>query len=129
MSIMVSILIADDEPHVRALLRMSVTPAHTAIEAGDGATALRLLQEHRPPLAILDVTMPGMSGLDVCRALRADPLTAGIGVIIVTANGTPDGRAAALDAGADYFVAKPFSPAMISQLVETLLQARTPAHV
>lgn len=123
---MVSILIADDEPHVRALLRMIVTPTHQPIEAGDGATALSLLIERQPPLAILDVGMPELSGIEVCRQLRADPRTADMGVIIVTANGAPDDRAAALAAGADYFVTKPFSPTVILRLVETLLEARTP---
>jgi len=124
--IMVSILIADDQPHVRALLRMILTPTHTSIEAGDGDSALQLLAEHRPPVAILDVSMPQLSGIEVCRQLRADPRTAETGVIIVTANGAPDDRALALAAGADYFVTKPFSPMVILRLVQTLLAARTP---
>ena len=126
---MVSILIADDEPHVRALLRMIVTPTHQPIEAGDGAMALHLLRQQQPALAILDVAMPELSGIEVCRQLRADPRTAGIGVIIVTANGTPEDRSAALDAGADYFVTKPFSPTVILRLVETLAAARMPVLV
>lgn len=123
---MVSILIADDEPHVRALLRMVLTPAHQTIEAGDGESALRLLQEHRPPVAILDVSMPGMTGMEVCRQLHADPCTAEIRVIILTASGDPSHRVEALAAGADYFVTKPFSPTVIERLVQTLLTKRTP---
>jgi CheY-like chemotaxis protein len=125
-TIMVSILIADDERHIRALLRMIVTPAHQPIEAGDGMSALRLAQEQCPPVAILDVTMPGMSGFEVCRHLRSDARTAHIGVIILTANGTADDQAAALAAGADHFVTKPFSPIALLRLVETLLEARAP---
>jgi len=122
---MVSILIADDEPNVRALLRMIVTPAHQPIEAGDGPTALQALFERQPPLAILDVAMPGMSGLEVCQRLRADPRTADIGVIVVTANGAPEDRAAALAVGTDYFVTKPFSLTVMLRLIETLLATRT----
>jgi two-component system phosphate regulon response regulator PhoB len=126
LSIMVSILIADDEPHIRALLRMIVTPHHQPIEAGDGTTALRIALEHRPQVAILDVSMPGMSGVDVSRHLRSDARTADIGIIIVTANGTADDRAAALAAGADHFLTKPFSPSALVRLIESLIEARTP---
>lgn len=121
-----SILIADDEPHVCALLRMILTPTHQAIEAGDGESALRLLLEHRPQVAILDVSMPGMTGIEVCRRLRADPCTAEMRVVILTASGDPSHRAEAMAAGADYFVTKPFSPTGIERLVQTLLTQRTP---
>ena len=123
---MVSILIADDEPHVRALLRMILTPTHESIEAGDGESALRLLVEQRPPIAILDISMPKMNGIELCRQVRNDPRPSATGIIVVTANGAPDDRAAALAAGADYFVTKPFSPTVVLRLVQTLLAARTP---
>jgi CheY-like chemotaxis protein len=125
---MVSILIADDEPHVSALLRAILTPSYQTIEAGDGAAALELLTEHQPDIAILDVAMPRRTGLELCQHLRADPRTADIGVIILTANGTPDDRAAALAAGADYFVTKPFSPVDIDRLVRALLAGRAAAR-
>ena len=98
--------------------------AYSLIEAGDGREALRQLHQHRPSIAILDVTMPEMSGLDVCRAIRQDPELSSTVVIIITANGTPSDRDAAYAAGADYFVAKPFSPIVMHQLIETVIETR-----
>jgi CheY-like chemotaxis protein len=121
---MMSILVADDTPSVRMLLRMILQPTHQVIEAGDGDQALRAIVDHRPDIAILDVSMPGQTGIDVCRKLRQDPSTASTGVIVVTANGTPSDRENALAAGADYFLSKPFSPAAILGLVDALLGAR-----
>jgi CheY-like chemotaxis protein len=119
-----SILIADDAPAVRMLLRMILQQNHQLIEACDGAEALRAIVDHRPDIAILDVSMPNMTGIEVCRQLRDNPRTAMTGVIVVTANGTAEDRAAALDAGADYFLRKPFSPIAVQRLVEVLLAAR-----
>ena len=119
-----SILVADDAPSVRKLLRLILEPAHIVIEAGDGDQALRQLIDHRPDLAILDVAMPAKTGLEVCRQIRQDPRLSGTGVIVITANGTPNDRAAALAAGADDFLPKPFSPGSIVRLVEEVGVAR-----
>lgn len=121
---MISILVADDVPSVRKLLRLILEPAHLVIEAGDGDDALRQLVDRQPDLAILDVSMPARSGLDVCRQLRQDPRIAATGVIVMTANGTATDRAVALAAGADQFLAKPFSPGKIVRLVEAVLAER-----
>jgi CheY-like chemotaxis protein len=121
---MLSILIADDAPSVRKLLRLILEPTHLVIEAGDGDDALRQLHAHHPDLAILDVAMPARTGLDVCRQLRQDPRLSETGVIVITANGTPADRSAALAAGADHFLTKPFSPGSIVRLVETMDAAR-----
>ncbi|MCC7367435.1 MAG: response regulator [Chloroflexi bacterium] len=118
---MASILIADDEPHVRALLRMILSPTFRVIEAGDGAAALKLATEHRPAVAILDVRMPHLSGHEVCRMLRAADATRDIPVIMITANGTQEDRRAAIAIGADHFLAKPFSPAVLLRLVTALI--------
>jgi CheY-like chemotaxis protein len=124
---MMSILVADDAPGVRKLLRMILEPGHEVIEAGDGEQALRQLTDHRPAIAILDISMPLQTGIDVCRKLRQDPRLAVTGVIVITANGTPLDRLAALDAGADYFLTKPFSPGVVVRLVDALLVARATA--
>jgi CheY-like chemotaxis protein len=121
---MMSILVADDAPGVRKLLRLILEPGYEVIEAGDGDQALRQLTDHRPDIAILDVSMPELTGIDVCRRLRQDPSLATTGVIVITANGTPLDRTVALDAGADYFLTKPFSPGVIVRLVESLLVAK-----
>jgi two-component system, OmpR family, phosphate regulon response regulator PhoB len=119
-----NILVADDVPSVRKLLRMILEPAHVVIEAGDGDQALRQLIDHRPDVAILDVSMPERTGLDVCRQLRQDPRIAMTGVIVITANGTQTDRSAAIEAGADFFLTKPFSPGAITTLVESILERR-----
>jgi len=116
------ILVADDTPSVRRLLRLILEPKYEVVEAEDGNAALQKLLEYCPPVAILDVSMPGRSGLDVCRALRENPRLASTGVIVVTANGTPHDRSAAFEAGADYFLTKPFSPIEIVEHVEALVR-------
>jgi len=122
---MIDILVADDAPSVRKLFQMIFQPQYRVVEAGDGKEALRRLLDTRPPVAILDITMPQMNGLDLCRAIRQDPRIASTKIVIITANGGPADRAAALAAGADHFIAKPFSPAVILRLVESAL-ARQP---
>ena len=115
------ILVADDNGDVRALVALVLAPAGRVLEAADGDAALALARLRRPDLAVLDVQMPGPSGIDVCRALKADPATAGMPVVILTAEGTPEVQERALAAGADAFVAKPFSPAALLALVRQLL--------
>lgn len=118
---MVSILVADDAFGLRFLLRRVLEPPHQVIDAADGTQAMAEMIEHRPSIAILDVFMPGMSGFEVCRAIRKDPSLTSTGVIIMTANGGPTDRAEALEAGADYFLVKPFSPSRVMELVEILI--------
>jgi CheY-like chemotaxis protein len=99
-AIMAVVLVADEIKSVRYLLRLTIGRRHTVIEARDGDEALALLRQHRPDVAVLDVTMPARSGLQVCRLLRADPDLRGTGVIVMSANGCTD---AAYQAGADRF--------------------------
>jgi CheY-like chemotaxis protein len=119
-----SILVADDAPSVRRLLRFILEPTHVVLEAGDGDEALRQLFDHRPDIAILDVSMPARTGIDVCRQLRQDPRVATTDVIMITANGSPASRSAALAAGADHFLTKPFSPGKVASLIEAILASR-----
>jgi CheY-like chemotaxis protein len=118
------ILVADDVPSVRKLLRLILEPDHEVVEASDGDDALRQLFDHRPDVAILDVAMPARTGIDVCRQLRSDPQLAKTGVIVMTANGAQTDRSVALAAGADDFLAKPFSPGSIVRLVEAVYASR-----
>ena len=124
---MTEILVADDAPSVRKLFRMILQPEYRMVEAGDGREALRLLLETRPPVAILDVSMPELNGLDLCRAIRQDPRIASTRIIVITANGGPADRAAAIAAGADHFISKPFSPAVILRLIELALAGQVGA--
>ena len=115
---MASILIADDSPPMRTLLRVTLRGGdHDIVEARDGDEALALLAVHRPTLAVLDVTMPGRTGLEVCSAVRADPALALMRLVVISANGLESDARAALAAGADRFLSKPFSP---RQLLETV---------
>ena len=103
---------------MRTLLRVTLRGGeHDVVEAKDGDEALVMLAEHRPVVAVLDVTMPGRTGLEVCSAVRADPNLARMGLVVISANGLESDARAALAAGADQFLAKPFSP---RQLLDTV---------
>jgi len=82
---------------------------------------LELAQKEKPDLLILDVMMPGMTGYKVCRHIKADPFLAQIKVLILTARGQQTDREAAKEAAADYYLAKPFSPAELLTIVNTIL--------
>jgi CheY-like chemotaxis protein len=115
---MASILVVDDEPMLRRLLRMTFGPDHRVAEAADGADALRCLVADRPDLVILDVAMPIMDGLAVCRAARAEPSLASLGIIVLSAYANGD---AALAAGADRHLRKPFSPLELFAMIDEVL--------
>lgn len=102
------LLIAEDEPVFRKILEQLLSPEFDLTITEDGPTALaRLQEESGPVLAILDWVMPGMTGLEVCRELRAHRKTAGIYVIVLTARNSAADIAAGLRAGADDYVTKP----------------------
>ena len=112
------VLIADDEARIRSLLRTVLSgEGYDILEAADGDQALSAIRGRRPAAVVLDVLMPGCSGLDVCRQVRADPGLDDVGVLIVSANAT---EAEARAAGADAFLAKPFSPRALSETVRSL---------
>jgi DNA-binding response OmpR family regulator len=124
----VRVLVADDEDDIRALVTLAVRKAGCSVvgSVADGAAALDLARVELPELAVLDVSMPGATGLEVCAALRAAPATAGIRILLLSAGASPDDVAAGLAAGADAYLAKPFQ---ISGLVHQVqaLTARQPA--
>ncbi len=116
---MKKLLIADDEVGVRTLVRMTLEEeAFEILEATDGAEALSLAHLHKPDLLLLDVMMPEISGYDVCRALKDNPDTAGITVVLLTAKTQPWDRDAGFDAGADEYFTKPFSPVALLRKVD-----------
>jgi CheY-like chemotaxis protein len=120
-----TILICDDEPSLRELMRISLDPAYAFAEAGDATEAIELLDSMRPDLVLLDVMMPGESGLSVLGRLRGDPGSRDTPVLVVSAFSTESDRLAALDAGATGFVKKPFDPGQLGSMVEELLAARS----
>ena len=116
------VLVVDDDPAIRrvvcALLDLE---EYGLLEAADGLTALELVRLERPDLVILDLTMPRLDGLRACRALRSDPELAGTRVLVLTGRDLPDDWAAARDAGADAYLAKPFSSLALLDAVRRLV--------
>ena len=108
---MATVLLAEDDADIRLLVTFTLTRAGYQVrEFGDGLSAVADAREHPPDLAILDVMMPGMSGLEVCQELRQDPATADIPVIILTALAQETDITGVFAAGADDYIVKPFSP-------------------
>lgn len=119
---MTAVLIADDDADIRELVTFKLEQANLEVLAvGDGVAALEAARAHRPRLAVLDVAMPGMSGLDVCRMLRADPATSDMLIIMLTARVQEEDVEGGFSAGADDYVAKPFSPRELVSRVQALL--------
>jgi two-component system phosphate regulon response regulator PhoB len=119
---MLTILIADDEAHIVELVRVTLEDDRVqVVEAPDGATALLLAAELEPELIFLDVNLPDMSGLDVCRRLRREPRLAGVRIVMLTAAAQQDDITRGLAAGASQYLTKPFSPVRLLSLVEGLL--------
>jgi CheY-like chemotaxis protein len=116
------VIIADDEPSVRLLVHATIGADNfNVVEAVDGDEAWSLIQEHRPSLVLLDVRMPGRTGLEILDAIRADPSFADTKVILLTASAMESDVAAGLAAGADFYLTKPFSPRdLLARLDEAL---------
>ena len=112
-----SILVVDDEPVVRALLRAALEPTGSRlVEAADGCEAIEVAWREQPDLVLLDVGLPKLSGLDVCRALKTNPVAPR--VLLITGDSGADGID---DCGADGVVAKPFAPDALVDQVERAL--------
>lgn len=119
----VRVVIADDDPDIRALVAIAVKRAGLELveAASDGTAAWHALQVHRPDLAVLDVSMPGLTGLDVCRLARADDSLDGIHLVLLTAAVDDQSRSAGRAAGADDFFVKPFSPRALALALSALM--------
>jgi putative two-component system response regulator len=115
------ILAVDDEASNLQLLRQILQDHYRLLFAKDGARALELARQERPDLVLLDVMMPGMSGYEVCAALKAHPVTAAIPVIFVTALTETDDELEGFEAGAVDYITKPVSPPIVRARVRTHL--------
>ena len=119
------VMIADDDPDIRALVSIAVTRAGLDLVAvtEDGDAAWEALLEHRPDLAVLDVSMPGMTGLELCARARADDSLANTRIVLLTAGVDDNAREAGRIAGATDFIAKPFSPRELGTRLSELMLA------
>ncbi len=122
----IEILIVDDDPRGRKLLASYLKPkGYDVLMASSGEEALEIAAESTPAVMLLDVMMPGMSGLQVCRAIKENPATRLTQIMMVTALGGEDDRVEGLDTGADDYIAKPVPKAEFLAKVRALVRART----
>jgi DNA-binding response OmpR family regulator len=119
------VLVADDDPDILALVRFRLErDGYEVLSAPDGETALDLALARTPDLALLDVMMPRLDGYEVTRRLRQHGPTAGIPIILLTARVQEPDVALGIQAGADDYVTKPFSPQALGERVQAALEAR-----
>lgn len=120
---MAHILVADDDVDIRELVEFKLsTLGHEVVAVADGASAVEEVRRKRPDLAVLDVMMPGMSGLEAVRVIREDPALADLPVILLTARAQESDRETGFNSGADDYITKPFSPRELAARVEALLK-------
>ena len=122
------LLVVEDDPDIALLLTHSLGRAGFAVETlASGAGALTAMRRRLPDLVLLDLMLPGLDGLEVCRALRADLATAAVPIIMLTARAEESDRIVGLELGADDYITKPFSPNEVVARVRALLRrARRP---
>lgn len=117
---MAKVLVVDDEPNIREVVSLYLRrDGHAVVSAGDGDEALRLYQQTQPDLVVLDLMLPGLSGLEVCRRLQANRR---VPLIMLTAKGEEEDRIVGLGVGADDYMVKPFSPRELAARVEAVLR-------
>ena len=117
------ILVVDDEPDALEVLGCKLREAgYTPLFAADGLTALAVVRAERPALVVLDLMLPELDGLEVCKLMRRDPATAGIPVLMLTAKAAELDRVLGLELGADDYVTKPYSPRELVLRIRKLLQ-------
>jgi DNA-binding response OmpR family regulator len=120
---MKKILVVDDEPDAVALIAFNLKEAgYEVITAEEGAEALKKARAHLPALIVLDLMLPEIDGLEVCKLLRRDAATAGIPIIMLTAKAAEIDRILGLEVGADDYVTKPFSPRELVLRIKKMLE-------
>jgi len=117
-----TILVCDDEGVLRALVRATLSSdRYEIVEARDGDEALEQARNHRPDVIVLDMMMPGRTGIEVLAELRSDPMLDGTRVLVLSARAQNADRIEAEQAGADRFLTKPFSPTELASVVDELV--------
>src|SRR5688500_9555608 len=117
---MATILVVDDEPNIREVVGLYLRrDGHSVVLASDGEEALRLHRERRPDLVVLDLMLPRIGGIEVCRRMQAERR---VPLIMLTARGDEEDRIIGLGVGADDYVVKPFSPRELAARVTAVLR-------
>lgn len=124
------ILVVEDEPDISKLVSYNLSQEHfKVLTAEDGEQALKLIQREKPNLVVLDLMLPGLSGMEVCKILRQRPETAKLPILMLTAKAGEADRVVGLEMGADDYLAKPFSPReMVARVRAILRRAHASSH-
>lgn len=121
------VLVIDDEPMSRALLRLTLQDGDfEVIEASDGLVALAMIEQQQPDLIIVDVMMPSLGGLDLCRIVRQSDELGALPILIVSAKAQAEAVRAGMMAGATHYLTKPISRKELMQVVRRLLEEKRP---
>jgi len=122
-----TVLVIEDEPAIQELIAFNLKQSgHVALTAGSAELADRMIKETLPDLILLDWMLPGMSGIEFARKLKADAFTKAIPLIMLTARGEEQDKVRGLETGADDYVTKPFSPRELSARIKAVLRRRAP---
>lgn len=122
-----NVLVVEDEPAVQDLIAVNLEHAgHRVLRAADAETALRLVKTELPDLLVIDWMLPGMSGVMLAKTLRGDERSRHLPIILLTARGAEADKIAGLEAGADDYVTKPFSPRELVARIRAVLRRRAP---
>ncbi|NWN83371.1 MAG: phosphate regulon transcriptional regulator PhoB [Halomonas sp.] len=125
-----TVLIVDDEAPIREMIALTLEMAdYRVLEADSAQAAHALIVDHQPDLVLLDWMMPGTSGIELARRLKRDPATAELPIIMLTAKGEEDNKVQGLEAGADDYIAKPFSPRELMARLKAVLRRASPYGV
>src|SRR5829696_711790 len=118
-----TVLLIDDEKDILEMVRYNLEKEHLdVITASDGPSGLEIGLKHKPDLVLLDLMMPGMSGIEVCRQLRSDPRTKRVPIIMLTAKAGESDKVVGLELGADDYITKPFSVRELLARVRAVLR-------
>ncbi len=124
-----TILSVEDGSELRRMIRMTLEyMGFRVLEAADGEEGLFMAREHRPDLVVMDVRMPGISGLAACAVMRTDPEMQRIPVVMLTAAGEASDITAGMAHGAKAYLTKPFQPVALIEIVTRLLEEADPAY-
>jgi two-component system phosphate regulon response regulator PhoB len=120
-----TILLVEDEDDIAALISFSLEQEkYQTVRASSGEEGMALARQRKPALVVLDLMLPGMDGLEVCKRLRSDPATSSIAVLMLTAKSEETDIVVGLELGADDYVVKPFSPKVLLAKIKALLRRR-----